>query len=237
MKKVFLFAAFAVTTVASQAQIKFGGQAGINAASMQDKSTSGTVTTTQKFKTKVGFTIGAVAEISISDALSFRPELNFTQKGGKLNNTETQTIPFLGTITTTTESTIASNYLELPLNVIYKFNAGGGNVFVGVGPSVGFGLSGKNKYKETSTGSPAQEGNVSIKFDGKTNATDNNAHLKALDFGANFLAGYQMSNNIFFKASYTLGLSNINPETNASTKNKGFGFTVGYMFGGSNSND
>jgi Outer membrane protein beta-barrel domain len=227
MKKVFLFAAFAVTAVATQAQAKFGAHAGINAASQTNKYKSGTQTTTQNFKSKVGITIGAVAEISITDAVVFRPELNFTQKGGKFKET---------TSGVTVDASLSTNYLELPLNVIYKFEAGGGNVFVGAGPSLGFGLSGKSKYKQSGSGITFED-NTSVKFDGKANATDNDTHLKALDFGANFLAGYQMSNNIFFKASYSLGLSNINPEDGGTTKNKGFGFTIGYMFGGSDSKD
>jgi Outer membrane protein beta-barrel domain len=227
MKKVFLFAALAVTVVASQAQVKFGAHAGINAASQTNKFKSGTQTIAKNFKSKVGFTIGAVAEISLTDAVVFRPELNFTQKGGKLKET---------TSGISTDASLSTNYLELPLNVVYKFEAGGGNVFVGAGPSLGFGLSGKSKYKQSGLGATIED-NTSVKFDGKANAPDNDTHFKALDFGANFLAGYQMSNNIFFKASYSLGLSNINPEDGSTTKNKGFGFTVGYMFGGSNSND
>jgi hypothetical protein len=228
MKKVFLFTALAVTAVATQAQVKFGAHAGINAASQTNKFKSGTQTITENSKSKIGFTLGAVAEISIADAIAFRPELNFTQKGGKLKETVSGV---------TEENTLTLNYLELPLNVVYKFEAGGGNVFVGVGPSIGFGLSGKAKFKESGTGVPTTEGSVSVKFDGKDNATDGKAHLKSLDFGANFLAGYQMSNNIFFKASYSLGLSNISPEDGGTTKNKGFGFTIGYMFGGSDSKD
>jgi Outer membrane protein beta-barrel domain len=230
MKKVFVIAVFAVTIIAAKAQVKLGVQAGINAASFNDKFTSGNTTTTNKYKSKVGLTIGAFADISISDALVFRPGLNFIQKGGKF--TETQT--FFG-ITTKYESTRTSNYLELPLNVVYKIAVGGGNVFVGAGPSIGYGLSGKDKAKAT-TGNTTQEQSASIKFDGKDNNTvnDNKSHLKALDLGGNFMAGYQLGNNIFAKLSYTIGFSNINPDNNSTTKNKGFGFTVGYIFGGSN---
>ncbi len=234
MKKVFLFAAFAVTTVASQAQVKFGVQAGINAASFNEKFTSGNTTTTTKYKSKIGLTIGAFADIAISNSLIFRPGLNFIQKGGKYNESQT----FFG-ITSAVDATRTSNYLELPLNIIYKIAVGSGNVFVGAGPSIGYGLSGKDKVKTTTTGSNTQEQSASIKFDGKDNntANDNKSHLKALDFGGNFIAGYQFGNNIFAKLSYTIGLSNISPDNNSNTKNKGFGFTVGYLFGGSNSND
>lgn len=236
MKKLFLFTAFAVTTgIATQAQVKFGAHAGINAASSTAEYPTGTGTATEKvnYKSKVGLTIGVVAEIALSDALAFRPELNFTQKGGKYKNSET-----VFGMTYSQESTISTNYLEIPLNILYKFEAGGGNIFVGAGPSIGYGLSGKDKYKNT-IGTTTSEGSANIKFDGKDNATatGNDEHLKALDFGANFLAGYQLSNNLFFKASYTIGLSNINPDDNSSLKNKGFGFTIGYMFGGSDSED
>jgi hypothetical protein len=227
MKKVFVLTVFAVIIIAAEAQVGFGVQAGINAASFNDKFTSGNTTTTNKYKSKVGFTVGAFADISISDALVFRPGLNFIQKGGKFTETRT----FFG-VTTNYEYTRTGNYLELPLNVVYKIAAGGGKVFIGAGPSIGYGLSGKDKAKVIN-GNTTQEQSTSIKFDGKDNntATDNKSHLKALDLGANFMAGYQLGNNIFAKLSYTIGLSNINPDDNSSTKNKGFGFTVGYIFG------
>jgi hypothetical protein len=233
MKKVLLFTAFAVAGFATQAQVKFGAHAGVNVASVNSESTSGTTTRKLKYDSKVGFTLGVVAEIPIATSLFFRPELNFIQKGGK--NEESEVI--FGT-TYSTKSTISTNYLEIPLNILYKFEAGGGNIFVGAGPSIGYGLSGKDKFKST-VGSTTTEDTYTIKFDGKDNATatGNDTHLKALDFGANFLAGYQLSNNLFFKASYTIGLSNISPDDNTSFKNKGFGFTIGYMFGGSESED
>jgi len=229
MKKMILFTAFAIAGIATQAQVQFGAHAGVNSASFTNKypSGSGGQTTTDKYDSKVGLTVGVVAEIPIASSLFFRPELNYIQKGGKLKQTET----FFGT-TITYDGTVTTNYLEIPLNVLYKFGTGGGNVFVGAGPSIGYGLSGKSKFKTTS-GSTTTEDNANIKFDGKANATDPDVHYKALDFGANFLAGYQFSNNIVLKASYTIGLSNINPEDKSTTKNKGFGFTIGYMFGGS----
>jgi hypothetical protein len=228
MKRAFIIAVLPVISLTVKAQVKLGVQAGINAASFKDKFTSGNTTTTTSYKTKVGLTVGAFADISISDVLVFRPGLNFIQKGGK--STETRTI--FG-ITTKYQSTRTSNYLELPLNVFYKIAVGSGNVFVGAGPSIGYGLSGKDKSKAT-TGNTTQEQSESIKFDGKNNNTvnDNKSHLKALDFGGNFIAGYQLGNNIFAKLSYTIGFSNINPDDNSSTKNKGFGFTLGYVFGG-----
>ena len=45
-----------------------------------------------------------------------------------------------------------------------------------------------------------------MKFDGKKDAdvTDNNTHLKALDFGGDILAGYKTANGVFVSLGYTL---------------------------------
>ncbi len=227
MKKTFLFAALITAAFATRAQTTFGVHAGINGASFTNKSTVNNQTTTEKSDSKVGVIVGVNAEIPIASSLVFRPELNFIQKGGKITQTQT----FFGT-TTTYNAEVITNYLELPLNLVYKFDGGG--LFVGAGPSLGYGLSGKSNLK-TTTGSSTSESKQDIKFDGDKNATDGKGHFKALDLGANFLVGYQFSNNLFLKANYTLGLSDIDPEDNSSTKNTGLGFTVGYRFGGGGS--
>jgi hypothetical protein len=230
MKKVFFTAFLAGIITNAGAQLKFGILAGVNGASVTQKITSGNQTTTRKYKTKAGFTVGAFADVPITASLTFRPGLNYTAKGGKFKESTT----FLG-ITTTTESIFTFNYLELPLSIIYKYAIGSGNIFAGAGPVIGLGLSGNSKAKQVINNLTTFDGSQLIKFDGKENnnsITDNKLHLKALDFGANFLVGYQLENNVFAKLSYTTGFSNISPDGNSSIKNKGFNFTVGYVFGG-----
>lgn len=243
MKKVILSVAIIIATVSVNAQNKFGLQGGASFASAKSTFTGVTPSEEQKFKTKVGFTIGAVADIDFGNSVSFRPELNFIQKGGKLSNTETRTIPTVGTITTASTGKTTFNYIELAPNFVYNFEAGDGKFFVGVGPNVAFGLGGKNKYTSTTTSTipgstPTNaSGENKVKFDGKkyadVAATDNDDHLKALDFGANAIAGYKMSNGAFVSAGYTVGLSNIDPNDKQTFKNNGFNVKVGFLFGGS----
>lgn len=203
MKKVLLIAALAVSSV-SFAQINFGAQIGGNIANMKFDPSIGSPSS------KFGLSIGAVAEIPVSKSLNFRPELNFVQKGC--------TISEYGVTLKTT-----LNYLEVPLNFTYNVEAGSGNLFFGAGPSIGFGVSGKY-----SSGSES----VSIKFDGNKDATDNNEHLKSIDFGFGLLAGYKMSNNLSFSLGYNFGLSDIDPYDGSTTKNNGIAIKIGYMFGG-----
>ena len=223
MKKLLFVAGVSFLSVASFAQVQFGAQIGGNLASGTSKYKEGSITLDQDLKSKFGFLVGAVAELPISGAISFRPELNFIQKGSKYEET-------IQGVTSKDEVTL--NYLEMPLNFVYNFDAGAGKFFVGLGPSIGFGLSGK--VKSSITGFPDQESDV--KFDGKKDATDDKYHLKAIDFGGNFLAGYKMANGLFINLGYTIGFSDIDPADNYTYKNNGFAIKLGYMFGGSAKN-
>jgi hypothetical protein len=204
MKKVFLIAAFAAVTMGATAQTRFGAQAGINMATL---STEGASTGS---KSKIGLTIGALADVPFGGSISFRPELNFIQKGSKFS--------ILGY-----ESTTALNYVELSPNFVYNINAGAGKVFLGLGPSFGFGISGKMKEKEP--------GEAEVEGDIEFGSEDN--EVKAFDYGLNLLGGYELSNGLFFSAGYNLGLANLSNVEGSEVKNRGFQIKIGFMFGGS----
>lgn len=245
MKKIILLAAFAASTSICSAQVSFGLQVGPNFGmgkfKYNEASFSGTTTHSQKNKVKVGFLAGVVVEIPIGSQLAFRPELNFIQEGTKHNFS--LTAPFYSYAG---EQNITLNYIQLPLNVIYKLPVGSGTVFFGLGPSLQFGISGKNKF--TSPTDPTDNKNYSVKFDGKKSdgVTDpayyDKAHLKSFDAGANILAGYKLDMGVFVKLAYTYGFleldpnnSNVDPSDRSSYKNSGFNISFGYMIGGSKS--
>lgn len=235
MKKVILIAAVVALSTHLNAQVSFGAQIGGNLANVKLESTESGTTTKQKTKAKFGFLLGVVADIPIASSLSFRPELNYIQKGFKLDATESSS-----GITVVSKGDETLNFIELPLNIVYSIPAGNGTVFFGAGPAIGYGLSGKYKFTSTTTipGSPAEtDSNTGdVKFDGKKQADipsdDNNHHLKALDFGGNIIAGYKMSNNVYLNVGYTLGFGNLDPNPNSSFKTNGLTIKLGYMFGG-----
>lgn len=225
MKKIFLIAAIAVCSISSYAQLSFGAQIGANIGmghasyDYVDPVFGGVSLANDP---KVGFLIGVLAEVGFSK-LAFRPELNFVQKGSKL-----------GYGGSSTKRTL--NYIEVPLNVVYNLNLmKAGKVFFGLGPAVGIGLSGKDKY-------PGD--NFDVKFDGKksddfTSADDaNKDHLKRVDIGLNVLAGFQLQMGAFVKLGYTYGFANLDPDKGnkdpadrGTYKNRGFSICIGYMIG------
>lgn len=197
MKKIsLLFFAFALTTSALVAQVRFGIQAGPAFSSMTMKSDG-----IKLSYNKTGFTAGVLAELPISESgIHFRPALNFVQKGGDLEG-----------------ASMNMNYLELPLDFVYKLEAGPGKLFVGVGPSFALGLSGKAK-----SGGDSED----IEFGSGVD------ELKPLDLGGNFLAGYELSNGLFLSLNYNLGLSNISNSEEGKIHNNYFGIRLGFLFGG-----
>lgn len=218
MKKL-LFVSLCVIMAASSSAQSFGLQVGANLGSATIKEDGSGLSISPK--SKFGFLIGALAEIPLSSSLHFRPELNFIQKGFKLNISDNS-----GGINYSQENSATMNYLEIPLNVVYNFPAGTHHVFLGAGPTLGYALSGKAKSKESGTGIPTMEEEEDINFGGDEVEDD----FKAIDFGVNILGGFKMNNGLFFKAGYTFGLSNISHDSETSYKNKGFAFSIGYMF-------
>lgn len=233
MKKVLFATMIVAFAGTASAQIGFGVQAGANFANVDMKETNPAYT--YKTKMKTGLTLGLFATVPMSDNIDFRPELNYTQKGFKMDDTQTQSIGGF-TVTTVTKTDAVMNYAELPLNFVYKVPAGGGTFFIGAGPTFGFGLSGKAKGSTTvtMTGQPTttNSSTVDFAFDGKTNTTDNKMHLKGFDFGGNILAGYKLPMGVSISAGYGMSFQDIDPESNSSLKNKGFNIKIGYSFGG-----
>jgi hypothetical protein len=61
--------------------------------------------------------------------------------------------------------------------------------------------------------------------------------LKALEFGANVMVGYELPIGLRVQLQYRPNFSNIDPADKDSYKNSYFGLTFGYAFGGNTRND
>jgi hypothetical protein len=206
MKRILLsFSFLALVSIAANAQARFGVQAGTAIANVKSKTGSVKVS----YDSRIGFTVGGVAEIPFSKQLSFQPALSFTQKGAKLTEGDSK-------------YNLNINYLELPLNVVYKLDAGAGKVFFGAGPSVAFAVSGKSKYEIAGVKSDED-----IKF-GNGDQDD----MKSLDLGGNVLTGYELANGAYIGLNYNLGISNLSNDNNSKTTNNYIGVRIGFLFGG-----
>ncbi|MBX2922415.1 MAG: PorT family protein [Chitinophagaceae bacterium] len=165
----------------------------------------------EKLDPKIGFAAGLLVNMAISDNISIQPGLHFVQKGGKEKEEEESV-------------TLSLNYIEVPVNFIYNFGEPGSSFFIGAGPSFGVGISGKLKYK-----SGDYTASTKVKFGSNEDEDD----FKRMDIGANILAGYNISKNLFISAQYNHGFSNLFTGGNSDGKlnNRYWSVKVGWLFG------
>lgn len=201
MKKLLLSAAILFGSMGAFAQggLGYGLRAGVNIPkySMDNGST----------KSITGFFVTGYLDAPISPTFSIQPGLSLQNKGGKESISEGSS-----------ESKVTVMSLDIPVNLVAKFPTGAsGNFFVGAGPYVGFGLSGKTK--QTLAGVTTED---DIKF-----GSGSGDQMKRTDFGVNFLAGYQLTNGFQINAGYGLGLTNLSPNV-GSAKNRVWSVGIGF---------
>ena len=211
----------AIAQRVERAKMSFAVLGGINFQNLNGKDNTGDQLTNDML---LCYHAGLNIQIPIAPQFYFQPGLMFSTKGAK------NTYTVLGTTFT---DTYKFNYLELPLNLVYKGALGNGYVMVGFGPYVGYGISGKVL---TEGGSLTLD--RKIKFQNVVETSDDATvpYFRAFDAGGNIFAGYEMANGIFAQLDTQLGMLKINPEDKrisddkSSVKNTGFGFSVGYRF-------
>jgi hypothetical protein len=191
----------AMSTGTMLAQTSFGIRAGVNFQNLNGKNNGHDL----ENGLKTGVNVGVNAEMGIAPDFYFQPGLLFSTKGA---NDLMDLDDFSANI----------NYLELPLNLVYKPMLGSGKLIAGFGPYFGYAISGKFKYDDKSE---------DIKFGNNTEDD-----LKPLDIGANLLFGYEFMSKISIQMNAQLGLVNLVPDGDSdnSVKNTGFGFSLGYRF-------
>lgn len=232
MKKHLMIFICALITGTTFAQTNFGVHVGGLASQVTIKGDEDLNSAIGKKKFKPGFKLGVFAEVPLTSNLYLNPELNYTYRGGlyknHIDNSEGK-----GDV----KYQANMNFLELPVNLLYKMNPDGGFYF-GAGPTVGMGLSGELKVIAKGTdadgGSIDESESTSIKFDGKKeddiSNEDDNLHLKRFEIGLNAFAGYELKNGLRFQLQYRPNFTNLSPEKEGSFKTSYLGLSVVYRF-------
>ncbi|MCB0285982.1 MAG: PorT family protein [Calditrichaeota bacterium] len=173
-------------SVFAQLSIKKGLKAGLNVSNFRADTDEG-----EELKTKNGFNGGVYLEIDPIGPLSFQGEALFTQKGGKLVETDGSN---------EAETTLKVNYFEIP--VLVKLQ-------VPVAPP----LVSSNFYAGPAFAFKASE-SADYKLNGEdVDVEDSEDLFKGSDMGAVVGASMSFSTmglaSVFIDLRYTLGLSNI----------------------------
>lgn len=198
---LLLSAPFAIGQTAENGRTSFGILGGVNFQNLNGKLSSGDKLANDML---LGFHAGVNVQIPLAPQFYFQPGLMFAVKGAK----NTTTI-FSTQITNETKI----NYIEMPLNLVYKGALGNGFVMVGFGPYIAYGISGKQ-----------------ITTAGDSFTIERGVDYKAFDAGGNIFAGFETASGIFLQLETQFGMVNISPDDNTTIKNTGFGLSLGYRF-------
>src|SRR6478672_7683994 len=200
--------AYGQSMVKETGRTSFGIRSGVNFQNINGKDAAGN---NLKNDLLTGFNAGVNAEIPLSSGFYLQPGVLYSTKGAKWSN----------------GSKVKLSYIEVPVNFVYKPVLGSGNMLLGFGPYVGFGVAGKVV--------PASGSSTDVQFTKDYDVTSAAPQFKRFDAGGNLLAGYEFANNVSFQVNAQLGLADINPKTTATNdktklNNTGFGLSLGYRF-------
>lgn len=165
-------------------------------------------------KPATNFHITGYLDAPLGSYFSIQPGISLQGKGSKASG-----FVDLGDIVNDELDKVSQNtmWLEIPVNFVAKFPTGNsGNLFLGAGPYVAFGLSGKNMYDGEEFGD--------FKF-------GNDNDLKGTDFGLNFIGGYHFGSGFMIHGGYGLGLTNLSTVDVGDSKIRNGVWTVGIGFG------
>jgi opacity protein-like surface antigen len=207
MKKVIL-SAIAIFTIgfANAQKAEFGIKGGFNSSNFSGD--TGRV----DFKSRVGFNVGAFVAINLSEKFTLQPEILYSTQGAKAVNVSA----LYDDVIYTGDVKFNLSYINIPVMIKYyvadKFN-------FEAGPQIGFLTSAK----------------TSTKLDGSSQTVDEDIKdsFESVDFGLNFGAGYDFTENVSAGIRYNLGLANISKTQsvdNSKIHNNVFSLSLEYKF-------
>lgn len=212
MKKVFLTVLFALICTMGFSQVSFNVKAGLNLSSYIGENSDHS-------EFKPGARIGVGMEYQFNDMISVQPSLFFSQKGAKYSSGFDGNI-----IDADADVKINQLYLELPVNVQFRFNiADNTNLVIATGPYLACGVGGKAKFD-----GDASVGDIHINGDDKIDTFgDDGLDYNRFDAGWNIGLGVEFG-KILVGLDTQLGFCKV--MDGDAPHNANIGITLGYKF-------
>ena len=205
MKKFFALIAAAIVCMSASAQVQFGAKVGFDLTHFWGEDAPHGI--------QPNYQVGLMMEYKFNPHFAIAPEVVFAAQGGKATGDFDDDDDVIGNINV--KGTFHTNYINVPL--MLKFYATP-DFSIDLGPQVGF-----NVYsKVTASG---KVGNIEAK-----ESMDLKDNTKTVDFGVGLGATYNLTNNAFVQARYTLGLTNVFDVPDSHEKNGNIQLAFGMKF-------
>lgn len=204
-------------SVGSFAQLRLGVKGGFEMAKFFDKGSDQQYFSISNINT---VQLGIIAEKDMSDYFFFQSGIGYIQKGGFKQ--------FTGQANSGTTSTLKVNYIQVPVNIIYKESI---NKHIKGMVSAGFygaaGVSGTEKgYDQTMTGTTNIDRKV--QFSNAADYVNNATVVKPLDFGYALSAGIEYK-KFQFTVDFSRGFKSIYPFGTTNFSNQTLGAEIAYL--------
>ena len=180
-------------------------------------------------KTLASFQAGFIGDFSLGQFVSLQPGLLVSGKGSKTQSGETSDANYF-------KATTNPIYLEVPLNLVFKFGANGGpNFFCWCRPYVAIGIAGKNKIEGKFLGTSfSSEDDIVWSDDDPTTLNYEEGAgfgiMKRFDYGLNGTAGIDLKKAVI-SVNYGLGLAKLqsgSDNEDDNNKHRVLSFTIGF---------
>ncbi len=204
-------------SVGSFAQLRLGVKGGFEMAKFFDKGSNQQYFNISNINT---IQAGIIVEKDLSNYFFIQSGIGYIQKGGYKQ--------FTGQANSGTTSTLKVNYIQVPINIVYKEKI---NKHIKGLVSAGFygaaGISGTEKgFDQTQTGTTNID--YKVQFSNAANYVNGASIVKPLDFGYAFSAGIEYQ-KFQFTVDFSRGFKSIYPFGTTNFANQTIGLSVAYL--------
>lgn len=225
MKRTMLFGLLVIGVMMTQtamSQVEFGAKAGASFSdiSVDGLNFGGEFLDPQMIASPVA---GLYSEIPLGNGFYFTPEINYTQKGFKVQEGTTVNV-FEIPVPVGAEAITRFHYIEMPLSLKYKFGNGPVQPYIKAGATMGYAVAGKMTTRINSI--------IDIKV-AEIDLDPQGEMYNAFELGGVAGAGLEIptaSGKFFVEASYSHGFTDVldEPVIDLRVRNTAVGVGIGY---------
>ena len=220
MKFFTLFFVMAFAAITSYAQVSLGIRGGYVNTGLESSGAAPGTTRQDNWQA------GLYANIPLFERGYLHPGMSYLVKGAGLNYALTHPVNLFSTGATK----LKLQYLELPVNLVYKVPVSFGKLFAGVGPYAAYCLRGDYDLAVYNNGQLVQSGSQQLAFKTAPNVFGTNIKVQRWDAGLNCCAGVELNCFLTLTGHYGYGLTDIDKSAGNNFRNRYWGLSLGFLF-------
>lgn len=227
---LFLFILFLISTF-SFAQVSIGIKGGYVFSDLRFTGAGGVQSVGSNTTHSGGLTswhADAIVNIPLGQTNFYlQPTVGYVKKGASFSNGSGSG---QGGVYIAQGQRLSLDYIEMPVNVVYKVSLPFGKLVFGGGPYIAYGIEGRYKYVLSQNGTPVANNTKRVHFTNDYGSSSATINMRPWDAGLNALVSLEFKSNIIVGANYSLGGWNVNRVDNGEIKNQYVGVSVGFLF-------